>query len=404
MKEPYSHDKWINVDKRSQKLVIRFHVKGFEKQFFLATGLKDTKRNRDVIRSRRDAIANDIALQRFDSTLKSYQLLASSKTTAFELPRELQNNKYKYNLLELWYKFTDFQSTLIEQTTILTKYEAITRYTKRLPDCSLEKATEIRDWLLKNTTKFMAWDILNNYSRCCNWAVNSKFIPDNPFEKLKIKKPKRKLEENYQAFTIEQRDIIINAFEEHPVHSHYASLIKFLFWTGCRPGEAFALTWGDISEDCCRISINKSCNLHRILKGTKNGKNRIFPTSKGSKLQQLLLTIRPERLNPKSLVFHSKSQKPLSPDILQHFWNESTSGCDRNGEICRYPGVVKELASKGEIDFYLKPYATRHTFATWAIAHGISLDKVAMWIGDEVETVLRHYCHPNVVKSECPDF
>jgi integrase len=162
MKEPYSHDKWINVDKRSQKLVIRFHVKGFEKQFFLATGLKDTKRNREIVRSRRDAIANDIALQRFDSTLKSYQLLASSKTTAFELPRELQNNKYKYNLLELWYKFTDFQSTLIEQTTILTKYEAITRYTKRLPDCSLEKATEIRDWLLKNTTKFMAWDILNN--------------------------------------------------------------------------------------------------------------------------------------------------------------------------------------------------------------------------------------------------
>jgi integrase len=400
MKE-HCHDKWINVDKRSQKLVIRFHVKGFDKQFFVATGLKDTKRNREIVRGRRDAIANDIALHRFDSTLKSYQLLGSKDSN---FPETLQINKYKYNLLELWHKFTDFQSTLIEQTTILTKYEAIARYTKRLPDFSLEKATEIRDWLLKNTTKFMVWDILNNYSRCCNWAVNSKFIPDNPFEKLKIKKPKRKLEDNYQAFTLEQRDIIINAFEEHPVHSHYSSLIKFLFWTGCRPGEAFALTWGDISKDCCRISINKSCNLHRILKGTKNGKNRVFPTVKGSKLQQMLLTIRPERPNPKSLVFCSKTHKPLSPGILKSFWNESTSGCDRNGESSRYPGVVKELVIKGELDFYLKPYATRHTFATWAISQGISLDKVALWIGDDVETVLRHYCHPNVVKSECPDF
>jgi integrase len=61
MKEHCSHDKWINVDKRSQKLVIRFHVKGFDKQFFLSTGLKDTKRNREIARSRRDAIAKKLS-------------------------------------------------------------------------------------------------------------------------------------------------------------------------------------------------------------------------------------------------------------------------------------------------------------------------------------------------------
>ncbi|WP_242038916.1 hypothetical protein [Anabaena lutea] len=50
------------------------------------------------------------------------------------------------------------------------------------------------------------------------------------------------------------------------------------------------------------------------------------------------------------------------------------------------------------------PYSTRHTFATWAIASGITPDKVALWIGDEVATVLKHYCHPNVVEADCPDF
>ncbi|MEA5505705.1 hypothetical protein VB735_21855 [Halotia wernerae UHCC 0503] len=52
----------------------------------------------------------------------------------------------------------------------------------------------------------------------------------------------------------------------------------------------------------------------------------------------------------------------------------------------------------------LVPYATRHTFATWAIAQGVSIEKVALWIGDTVETVLRFYCHPNMVDAECPNF
>jgi len=37
--------------------------------------------------------------------------------------------------------------------------------------------------------------------------------------------------------------------------------------------------------------------------------------------------------------------------------------------------------------------------ATWAITSGVSPDKVALWIGDQVETILRHYCHPNLVDS-----
>lgn len=73
-----NEDQWISADNRTQKLVIRFWVKGFPKQFFISTGLKDTKRNREIVRSKRDAIANDIALERFDSTLKSYQFITAA--------------------------------------------------------------------------------------------------------------------------------------------------------------------------------------------------------------------------------------------------------------------------------------------------------------------------------------
>lgn len=69
-------DKWINVDKRTNKLVIRFRVKGYQKQCFVASGLNDSKRNRDIVRLRCDAIQTDIALNRFDYTLESYQFKA----------------------------------------------------------------------------------------------------------------------------------------------------------------------------------------------------------------------------------------------------------------------------------------------------------------------------------------
>jgi integrase len=399
---PMNEDKWINVDKRTGNLVLRFRVKGFEKQFFIGTSLADTPRNRQITRLRRDIIAVDIALSRFDSTLETYQFQAD-KYAPKPKPRE-PKEKYNYDLLQLWEKFTEFKKALLEQTTILTRYNGLKRYIKRLPTLSLSKAPEIRDWLLANTTHQMAWENLMMYSHCCEWAVDSGLIPTNPFLKLKIKHPKRKSDEDTrQAFTLNQRDMIISAFEEDHIYSHYAPLIKFLFWTGCRLGEAFALTWGDVLGDCTRIVINKSCNVNKIKKGTKNNRRRIFPTRAGSKLQQTLLEIRPfgREYHSNRLIFTSRTGAPLNSDIMQNIWNERTS--TYKGKANHYPGIVKGLASQGLVP-YLKPYATRHTFVTWAISSGISPDKVARLIGDEVTTVLRHYCHPNVVEFECPDF
>lgn len=390
-------DKWINVDPRTKKLSLRFRVRGFSSQFYISTGLKDTKRNREIVRSRRDAIQTDISLGRFDHTLDSYQFHPAGKENKIQTSKKI---KHQYNILELWNKFTDFQETQLEQTTILDKYVYISKYCQRLPTLSLDKASEIRDYLVKNNSQFSAKLILDYFNGCCRWAVDSRLINDNPFATLTLAKPKTKVkDDDCRAFTLEERDIIINAFENHGLYSHYAAIIKFLFWTGCRPGEAFALTWNDISDDCCKISINKSCNKYKILKSTKNNRKRIFPTQQGSKLQELLLSLRDE--NTTGLIFRSRTGLPMTSDLLKPAWTGYT--CKQYGKLYRYTGVVKELAEQGIIP-YLKPYSTRHTFATWAIAQGVSVDKVALWIGDTVETVLRFYCHPNVVEAECPDF
>lgn len=385
-----NEDQWISTDTRTQKLVIRFWVKGFPKQFFISTGLKDTKRNREIIRSKRDAIANDIALERFDSSLNSYQFKLQKPENSVVITQ--------YSIAELWDKFTGFQEKQLEETTIKDNYKAIAVRIKKFPSQSTTDAPKIRDWLFANYSQFSVWDTLTSLNRCCDWAVSSEIIADNPFAKIQIKKPKRKStrEDDFKAFNLEQRDLIIKTFELDYVHSHYTDLIKFLFFTGCRHGEAFALRWSDINSDCTRIKINKAQNLFGIEKGTKNGKRRIFPCQHGSKLQSLLTQLRNQTDPAKTkhdLIFRSKSGLPMNSDILGNCWRQSSCGL----------GIVRILAGARKIP-YLKPYSTRHTFATIAIASGVTPDKVALWIGDDVATVLRFYCHPEAVSAECPDF
>jgi integrase len=380
----------VNIDPKSKKLNIRFSVPGYSKQFYLSSGLKNTKANKAIVDSRWELIQREISLGVFDASLERYR---------FGLKKTNKPPKPKINLAELWDKFTDYQQSQIAETTILNRYKAVSRYIRRLPTHSLGEAIPIRDWLLKNTTPKMASLLINHFNQCCDWGVVSEVIDDNPFTKLKFKENKNNISKgDYRAFTLEQRDIIISAFEQHSKYSHYAPLIKFLFLTGCRHGEAFALTWSDVSLDCCQISINKSKNLYRIMKSTKNGVERIFPTKKDSKLQIMLQNIKPHSPQHGQLVFPDKAGNPLSSPTLQKIWK----GYSVNSYY--YPGVVSDLVVQEKIPYYLKAYATRHTFATWAITTGVSPDKVALWIGDRAETVLRYYSHPDVVKDSCPDF
>jgi integrase len=385
-----AEDKWINVNKHSQKIFIRFRVRGFSKQFYLGTGLKDNKTNRDIVRARIEIIQRDIALGRFDSSVESYKF-GNYKNPVVPLN--------KLSLREVWEKFVDFQKQHLQKSTLETEYKSITKILSELSSQSLDDAVIIRDLLLRKYSYHTAHKTLAAFSRCCNWGINSGLIDSNPFEKVQLPKPKKQSNQDEgKAYTLKQRDLIIRAFESHLKFSHYSSLVKFLFWTGCRPGEAFALTWGDVNADCTRISITKAyASRVRILKGTKNNKRRVFSTSEGSKIQSLLFELRPDHPDPKQPIFKSISGQRINLRISDRFWR----GYSTNGY--QYNGVVTGLAEQGIIP-YLSIYSTRHTFATWAIASGISLEKVAYWLGDNGQTVLAYYCHPDVTKTECPDF
>ncbi|MEH2337607.1 site-specific integrase [Nostoc sp.] len=240
----------VTVDPKTQKLNIRFRVNGYKKQFYLASGLNNLVKNRIIVESRWEEIQRDIALGRFDSTLKSYK---------FGNYQNAVVQTEKLSLDNLWDKFLTFQAQHLERSTLESDYKQITKIIVELSSQLFEDAPTIRDWLLAKYSYHTTHKALAAFSRCCKWGIDSRLIDFNPFEKIQIPSPKNSsIENEVKAYTLEQRDLIITAFESHAKFSYYSSLIKFLFWTGCRLGEAFALTWGDISRQCTRISITKA--------------------------------------------------------------------------------------------------------------------------------------------------
>jgi integrase len=49
-------------------------------------------------------------------------------------------------------------------------------------------------------------------------------------------------------FSKQERDLIIQTFASDRYYSYYTPYVQFLFFTGCRPSEAIALKWEQITN------------------------------------------------------------------------------------------------------------------------------------------------------------
>lgn len=203
-----------------------------------------------------------------------------------------------------------------------------------------------------------------------------------------------------RAFTKEERDIIIKAFYESEKTScrQAAPLIEFLFLTGCRSGEAFALEWKDVflGRDKDYIRFSKSYNGRlKNTQVTKTGEIRLFKIY--PKLENLLLKIKPVNAKPTDLVFTNTLGQPYCIRLIGNLWQKSRGGTKDN--IYVYPGIVTQLAEAGKISCYLSPYHTRHTFITLMAHAGTDLLLLATACGNSVEVIQKHYLGVNTAAS-----
>jgi integrase len=90
-------------------------------------------------------------------------------------------------------------------------------------------------------------------------------------------------------------------------------------------------------------------------------------------------------LNPKSKVFVNKEGNPVNWITFHGVW------AGRHNNHSDTDGVIEVLAREGKVRFYLKPYATRHSFITWQLANGMTPATVAKLVGNTPEIIYQHY-------------
>jgi len=210
-------------------------------------------------------------------------------------------------------------------------------------------------------------------------------------------------ERDRRAFTKDERDIIIKAFYESDKAScrQAAPLIEFLFLTGCRSGEAFALRWQDIKLDRGYIFFYKSYSTRlKNIQQTKDGVDRLFKIY--PKLNNFLLRIKPADVKPTDLVFAKLNGKSYDSGALGKIWNKPNASVYM-GVRHEYVGVVTQLVESGAISCYLSPYHTRHTFITLMARHdGVDLILLGACCGNSADIIQRHYLGVNI-SSVLPD-
>ncbi len=342
----------------------------------------------------------------FDLTLKKYlpDLDKQLVSNVVDLP----NKKPEMELLELWDKYCEYRRPGLKVTTYQLAYCGQFRnyIDSALTSVGSNDAVAIRNWMVDNRHKQAVSKILSQLSHAHGWGIKQCYVNNNPYEDLAeemkqskaLTKSKKRDEEgnvvneiddenDRRAFSLDEVQAIIEAYETSKTVSHYAPLVKLLFYTGCRSGEACALRWKHIKNNCTVIAFQDSYDRRTKTTGdTKTYVDRIFRVAVGSKLHQLLKELESKRLtpdDPNESVLKDRSGKKINWGSFANAW--------RGDEQYRKKSVVDDLVKQGKIKQYLKPYATRHTFITHQVNKGYPAHVVAGWVGNSADVIWQHY-------------
>lgn len=327
--------------------------------------LPDTAINRQIANHKASEIETDLALDRFDDSLKKYKFSYTPHLPYFN-----------YEIIELWDRYAEAEKLRLSVTTITKDFRKVRNHILKFPsDCKqISQAKKVRKWLMENLTLDTARRVFNYIKACCDWAVAEEMLESNPFDNLSVKT--RKKQSEIHPFTNAEREMIINAFAD----SHYLNFVKFLFWTGCRTSEAVGLTWGDIDPAVNKITFRQAV-VERNRKETKTYKVRVFPVN--DQLKKLLLEIKPKNFSLEQPVFDSVEGCLVDAhNFLERHWKPKL---------------------KGLAIAYRPQYNTRHTFITHCLEQGIPVNQIAQWVGNSPKTIWQFYAGL-VSTSKVPSF
>ena len=385
-------------------LVKKLKGQGHQAQRYNYTGLEATPQNEVKVAQVVEMMNQDLSNPHmaFDPTLDKYFDLLKPKISSAGKTFVL-NSTPVLTIGDIWDDWLRIKKPQVEASTFIVKYH---RYTSLLtPFLGLpinqETATEIVSYLQGQVDSENAKSCFNQLKKAVSLKVDKGALAFNPFSYYDnpIRKKKKTSiltdEEDRKAFSREDMETIIKAFYEHPKCVDYAPLVEFLFLTGCRPSEAYGLTWDNVKIfKSIRFEYSLSM-VTKQMKGTKTNKVRLFDLRKNNRLNNLLVEL--EKSRKTTYVFSVKGQPLRHPNLSNRWGSQGENG------IGNYPSIVLSLAKKGQVKQYLKPYAMRHTYISLAaniIAEKYpkkqflsALQLLADSVGNSIEVISKHYLH-----------
>lgn len=321
-------------------------------------GLPDSTTNRRVSEVKARIIEGDLATGNFDKTLAKYkpERLKQCRDTVQVLLKAFWHDKGKRLK----------PHSLENYRAAVLKFESWAECDSSVESITREKCERFCDWL---NTQGLAPTTAKTYvtllSALWDWGAETERVKLNPWKSFTgffKAKPHQKL----KPFDPQEIGAILEAFRlEHP---HYYPFVAFLLGSGCRIGEAIALRWGNVSEDCSRVTICESVN-RGLRSGTKTGRDRTFNLTPA--LQRLLIELKPQDPAPELAVF------------------KTPSGCLINRHNFRnrlWEPILRNL----EID-YRKPYTTRASLISNALELGHSPLSISELTGNSPRVIYQSY-------------
>jgi integrase len=345
------------------------------KQKYLSVGLPDTVLNRRVAESKAKLIESDIAMERFDPTLRRYQAESYQSKPEIDEDESISD----LSIPALWQQYFEHKRSTLKPKTI-EKYDNFSRLFEKLDDWPLGNAIAVKRNLEQITTISRTKDGLMYLSAACQWGMKHNLVSANPFEGMSGEMPKHQymVDPQPNAFTEAEREQIIQKFQNDQrrgmSYRPYAGFVEFLFLIGCRPSEAIGLRWKHVSEDCSSVAFEGSIvqvkNKRVASKGSKNNRTRTIAVS--LRLQKLLERIRSAQVNPEDLVFPS----PDDPAVPINYRNFSRRA---------WQAIVDPIKPD------TTPYCCRDTFITIQLLKGVSSAVIAQWCDTSTHMIDRNY-------------
>ncbi|MBD1824406.1 tyrosine-type recombinase/integrase [Cyanobacteria bacterium FACHB-DQ100] len=380
----------VNVQDNNGSIRLRWTYLGKAYNLNLPGLRYSDKENLKLAQAKAKEIESDIIYERFDATLAKYDprrkvVVSEQSQTHSTFPLPAIDT---LNLIEIWEKYIQYKTPLVEKTTALTHYRRVSNHLEKLPYKKLSEALEIRQHWLENNSLKTAKFLLMEINAACSWAVKRRLIEHNLFSGMALE-IEIDQDEEPDPFTAEERDVIIQAFAEHEIYKSYAPFVWFLFFSGCRTSEVVALKWKHIDHNFQFISISEAIvnvSSRKIHKGTKTGKSRKFPCNE--QMQSFLINLRRKSLKNKDedYLFPSLKGKAINTHTFSALcWK----GCRQQGKWI--DGIVTKLEKEGLVDHYRNLYSTRHSFISMAIEAGMPIHHVAKIVGNSPEVLVKHY-------------